>query len=214
MRLLRPKQCIRIFFLLVGTMLAALLPVYGGLGVAFNTHQDSYAWAVSAAFKSGVSPAIVFVILWTLLLVAAFILMKKLFPFDKKKYEDEQRSVKLSQKVSKRMFTMLETLRMLLRLVVIMLLNGLFLVPNLLYVEAVKTASNEAKTAASVALGLIKLAWNQAFLPFLLRVPILGFSKDNLKNTKVTGFMFFPPFHLTSILTPIPTYTHMHTPSD
>ena len=56
-------------------ILILLLPIYGMLGLYYGTHQYRYAWSVSVAYISGVSPAVILVTFWSFFLLFYYIVM-------------------------------------------------------------------------------------------------------------------------------------------
>ena len=61
--------------MLCAVILIVLLPTYGILGLYYGTHQYRYAWNVSAAYISGVSPAVILVVFWSLFLVFYYLII-------------------------------------------------------------------------------------------------------------------------------------------
>ena len=58
-------------------ILVLLLPTYGILGLYYGTHQYRYAWNVSVAYLSGVTPAVILVVFWSFFLVFYFAVMSR-----------------------------------------------------------------------------------------------------------------------------------------
>jgi hypothetical protein len=152
---------IRVFSVLVAAALVVLLlPIYGAASSLQGNHADLYAWTVSAAFKSGVGSAAVFMAAWVVFLLVCYIHLSQ-YRRAAAKMSSEQTGVAAADVKT----GFLRALRLLCVSVVDAVC---VLVPNVGYVLVVDSQNNSAQIATGLALSVFKLLWSWVVLPRLL----------------------------------------------
>jgi len=183
----------------------ALLPLYGGLTAFAGTRVESYSWAVSAAFKSGVPCAGILLVFWSLVELGIFYAIVKVFGRIVRKNEvipgsnvhhmtfGPSMSPEDSSGVKKDEFSLFAVRwRLSARLALIFALNVLcILVPNIGYVIITVTTSKAIQVLLSTCLTIYKQLWSSSVLPRLLRSQFFyfGVTEDDIKRLKIPHWL-------------------------
>lgn len=151
----------RLLSIVIGvTLMAVLLPLYVASTFLYSTQEKSYIYTLSAAFKAGIKPAGVFLMVWVGLLSALYL---GICVFIGKEYRQEQ-TVNIESNESKQ-----STISLGIRLFVIFTINiAITLGSNICYVYVMETSSVTGQTAAKISFAVIKFIYNSYLLPLLI----------------------------------------------
>jgi len=147
-----------------------ILPIYIILGHYFKTYTHSYAWYISAAFLSGLTPTIVLIVIWTIFTM--FFCWRCLSLFSHNTNDDNnnlRRGSSASDMSFIRKFCISIHWRTTTIALIIFIINAICVIcANLAYVTALIYYNNTIKTLAQVTLALFKLFWSYVALPRML----------------------------------------------
>ena len=154
----------RICALLIATLVVVCIPTYAAVSSSYKTHSDLYSWSVSATFVGGVAPAVVFLVLWSILLFLwDWALLAQTWSKSSPKPQTSFGTIS-------GLFFYVAALKKTAAQVAVFTFNAFFvLIANALYVVVVKTGSNLEQKMVSVALTLFKLLWNRFVLPYVVK---------------------------------------------
>ena len=128
-----------------------LLPTYGALGLYYGTHQYRYAWSVSVAYLSGVTPAIVLAVLWSFFLFTYYVIMlRNPMGVQRTNYHLQIRSRSFY-------FWVIYALLILFNFIVTLVINGV-------YVNSAIYLGTTLSVFAQSGLGCVKALWNILFV--------------------------------------------------
>lgn len=151
--------------LLLGSGLISIvifLPVYVTLGNFFRTHSQVYAWAVSAAFTSGIIPAVTLLCLWVTLLL---FLYQMIDPFQR--YRGSGSTMRFAWQ---RLYQMKAFWQEYTCIALVLFLNACFLLAlNGAYVYLTLRYGRAASTALQIVLAMFKIIYNSRFVSRLVK---------------------------------------------
>ena len=168
------RLCVVISFVLI----LLLLPLYFSLELQYCSHTYRYAWTVSAAFLSGIVPAVVLLVIWLLIVVVVYILLKK---------NRFAQNVVLPDVHTKRARCR-DWFRVgccsrnaVLGLILQLIINIAFVLPiNAVYVYTAVTVNTADKLVLQLLLGLFKIAWGGIFVKNIGRLQrLITVKEDN-----------------------------------
>lgn len=150
---LRRRVCV-----LTACIFMVFIPVYGALRVYYSTHTYMYAWTLSAAFLSGVTPGIVLAVFWFGFYIVILIRKDRFFSsvIDAEvNIETENESTSKNWNCDfVRQYTLL-------------LVNfGVVATINAVFVYITITYSSSATASASIGLAFFKLVWTKLILRY------------------------------------------------
>lgn len=170
--------------------------IFASISSTYGTHDEQYIWMFAAIFKGGVVPSLLFILLWTFLLLSVWTAIH--LKASKLHYSPHS-DVSISYvgnteggvhqshpntyilQYSHRVVCAV----MLLRLVFLMLFNGFVIIGlNVFYVNIEAASDNNIKVMAMFGFGIIKQVWNWSALPWLLASPMLPY---NLPKSEISG---------------------------
>ena len=164
-----------------------LIPVYVALGYYYSSHTYRYAWMVSAAFLSGIAPAIVILVLWLLTVFFVYAQLKKNH-FAQNLVVPEVYARGGGCKHWCRVGCCSRSA--VLGLIVQLSINIIFVLPiNAVYVYSSLSVNTAEKLLLQLLLGLFKLAWGGIFVKNIGRLQrLITANEDNslFSNTTTT----------------------------
>jgi Leucine-rich repeat (LRR) protein len=179
-----------------------LMPWYAAASHYYGTYTHQYAWVVSAAFLSGVTPLAVNFTFYCALMIA-LVISAGLIVVKKDREERHRSRSRSSSRLSKQSTASTAAVATALPLWRRTLVYSAFLLLNLVVVVGVNAAfviialtqSSGALIVAQVALSVFKLLWNTVCTPFLIYLARGYVARTNARASLVTVQVFIGLFN-------------------